>query len=84
MDRLAWLYHLTPAEARVCVALFQAGSVDGAAEAAGLTRHTVRSHLKRAYAKAGVSTQGQLLQKMAGSLWLMMAQDVHPAAPPDA
>jgi DNA-binding CsgD family transcriptional regulator len=61
---------LTPAEARVCESLFRTGSVDAVAEDLNLTRNTVRSHLKSIYAKFGVVSQGQLMQRLANSLRL--------------
>lgn len=68
IDRLALLYRLTPAEARVCEAIFRLGSVDGTANDLCLTRNTVRSHLKSIYAKFGVVSQGQLMMRLANSL----------------
>jgi DNA-binding CsgD family transcriptional regulator len=67
VERLAWLYRLTPAEARICEALYRVGSVESAARALNLTRHTVRSHLKSVYSKFGVATQAQLMQRLATS-----------------
>lgn len=67
VDRLAWLYDLTPAEARICEALYRTGSIDAAALELHLTRHTVRSHLKTIFVKFGVGTQGQLMQRLANS-----------------
>jgi DNA-binding CsgD family transcriptional regulator len=80
LDRLAWLYRLTPAEVRVCEALYGAGSVESAANAMSLTRHTVRTHMKSIYAKFGVATQGQLMQKLANSVWLAEGRGSTPAA----
>ena len=70
LQRLSWLYGLTPAEIRVCESLYQAGSVDAVAEHLHLTRNTVRSHLKTIFSKFGVSTQGQLMQQLANSVRL--------------
>lgn len=70
VERLAWLYRLTPAEARVCDTIFRLGSVDSTAEELCLTRNTVRSHLKSIYSKFGVASQGQLMQRLANSLRL--------------
>jgi DNA-binding CsgD family transcriptional regulator len=71
LSRLAWLYRLTAAEARVCEALFRVGSVDAAAEDLQLSRNTVRSHLKNIYSKFGIATQGQLMQRLGSSLRLV-------------
>jgi len=67
VDRLAWLYRLTPAEARVAAAVYRVGSVDATAAELNLTRNTVRSHLKSLYAKFGVASLGQLMQRLANS-----------------
>lgn len=71
LSRLAWLYRLTTAESRVCESLFRVGSVDAVAEDLHLTRNTVRSHLKNIYAKFGIVTQGQLMQRLATSFRLV-------------
>ena len=71
LSRLAWLYRLTTAESRVCESLFRVGSVDAVALDLHLTRNTVRSHLKNIYAKFGIATQGQLMQRLATSLRLI-------------
>jgi DNA-binding CsgD family transcriptional regulator len=68
LDRLSWLYRLTPAEARICESLYRMGSIDSAAQDLSLTRNTVRSHLKSIYGKFGVATQGQLIQRLANSV----------------
>ncbi len=65
VERLTWLYQLTPAEARTCEALYQAGSVEAAAGLLSLTQHTVRSHLKSVYPKFGVASQSQLMRRLA-------------------
>ena len=70
LERLAWLYRLTPAEIRICESLYRNGSIDSAAEDLHLTRNTVRSHLKSIYGKFGVATQGQLMQRLANSATL--------------
>jgi DNA-binding CsgD family transcriptional regulator len=70
LERLAWLYRLTPAEIRICESLYREGSIDSAAENLHLTRNTVRSHLKSIYGKFGVATQGQLMQRLANSATL--------------
>jgi DNA-binding CsgD family transcriptional regulator len=69
-ERLAWLYRLTAAELRICEAIHREGSVETAALSLSLTQHTVRSHLKNVYTKFGVATQGQLMQRLAGSFRL--------------
>jgi DNA-binding CsgD family transcriptional regulator len=71
LERLTWLYGLTSAEARICEVLYRAGSVEACAQSLCLTRHTVRSHLKSIYRKFSVSTQSQLVQRLASSIRLV-------------
>lgn len=68
LEQLMRLYSLTPAEARVCDALFRLGAVDETAEELCLTRNTVRSHLKSIYSKFGLTTQAQLMRRLANAV----------------
>lgn len=70
-ERLAWLYRLTPAELRVCEALYATGTIVDAAIRLGLAHQTIRSHLKSIYAKFGVTSQVRLMQKLANTLWMV-------------
>jgi DNA-binding CsgD family transcriptional regulator len=54
-------YGLTPAEAQLACALAKGDSVEAYGAAHGLTRNTVRTHLKRALAKTGTHRQSQLV-----------------------
>jgi DNA-binding CsgD family transcriptional regulator len=51
---------LTPAEARVALALHACNDVEVAAPHLGLAPATVRAHVKRVYQKLGISRQGEL------------------------
>lgn len=66
-------YGLTQAEARVVAKLLQGGSLDLVAEQLGVQRETVRSHIKRIYAKVGTTRQSDLvailLRGPAGLRW---------------
>ncbi len=55
------LYHLTPMEARVAIAVAEGHKVEQIAALLQLTRNTVRWYVKQALAKTGVSTQAQLV-----------------------
>jgi len=56
------LYSLTHSEAEI-VRLMSAGqSLEDVARARGITMHTARSHLKRAFSKTGTSRQGELVR----------------------
>ena len=60
-------YGLTGAEARLCQALVRTGSLPGAADELHITRSTARSHLKNIFAKLGVTSQVQLVTRIAAS-----------------
>lgn len=66
---LAGLFDLTPGEARVARAIAQGETVESAAAAAGLSRETVRFHLKRVLAKVGVSRQADLVALLSGAVF---------------
>lgn len=59
------LYDLTPAESRIAAALLGGMSVDAIAAAFGNSRETIRSHLKRVFAKTGSSGQADLVSRLA-------------------
>ena len=56
------LYRLTPAEARLVVALAQGERLESAAQALGVTLGTGRTYLKRVFLKMGVSRQVDLMR----------------------
>lgn len=60
------LFDFTPAEARVALALGEGASVDDAAQRLGVSRETVRSHLRAIFSKTGVSRQSALVRLLAG------------------
>jgi len=68
-------YGLTGAEARLCQALIRTGSLPSAADELRISRSTARSHLKNIFAKLGVTSQVQLVTRLAaaqvqpGTLW---------------
>jgi len=61
-DRLSALYSLTPTEARVAVHIGRTGTIAGVAASLQLGPETVRTHLKRIYAKTGVNRQSALVR----------------------
>jgi DNA-binding CsgD family transcriptional regulator len=63
--RLAALYRLTPAEARLAAKLAEFRSVDQAAADIGVAIHTVRTQLKSIFAKTGAKSQSELLMLLA-------------------
>lgn len=60
------LFDFTPAEARVAIALGEGASIDAAAQRLGVSRETVRTHLRAIFAKTGVSKQSALVRLLAG------------------
>lgn len=66
-DVLAGLFDLTAGEARIARAIAQGETVDSAAASAGISRETVRTHLKHVLAKVGVSRQADLVALLSGA-----------------
>ena len=58
-------YKLTPMELRVLFAIVQVGGVPEAAEALGIAASTVRTHLRRLFAKTGTERQADLVKLVA-------------------
>ena len=63
-QQLAAVFGLTPAEARVALALFEGATPREAAAALGLSPHTVHVHLARIFEKTGANRQAELIQLM--------------------
>lgn len=59
-------YGLTPAEAKVAVALLEAGAAQEVADALKISTHTVNTHIKRIYSKLGVDTRARFVKLMLG------------------
>ncbi|MDO1559674.1 helix-turn-helix transcriptional regulator [Brevundimonas sp. 2R-24] len=55
------VYELTPAEMRVLRCLMDGLTADGLAQALSITIETARTHIRRIYAKMGVSSREQLI-----------------------
>lgn len=73
------LYRLTPAEARVATALIEGRTVDEASAALGLSRHTVRTHVKHVLAKTSARSQTDLVRRvLAGPLALLRVGQAAP------
>jgi DNA-binding CsgD family transcriptional regulator len=64
-QRLAALYALTPAEARLAAKLAALRSVEQAADELCIAVHTARSHLKSIFSKTGAQSQSELLMLLA-------------------
>jgi len=61
-------YGLTHAEARLCKALFETGSLSAARDRLAISLNTGKTHLKNIFAKLGVSSQAQLMQMLAAGI----------------
>jgi DNA-binding CsgD family transcriptional regulator len=61
-QKLRELFGLTPAEARVMLALFEGFTPQEAAENLGVSAHTIRVHLGRIFEKTGVHRQTELVR----------------------
>lgn len=65
---LQGLFDFTPAEARIAAAIGEGQTVEAIAAAGGVSRETVRSHLKAVLGKAGVNRQVDLVRLLAGAI----------------
>jgi len=62
---IAKFYKLTPTELRVLFAIVQVGGVPDVAEAMGISESTVKTHLRRLFAKTGTDRQADLVKLVA-------------------
>jgi DNA-binding CsgD family transcriptional regulator len=62
------LFSFTKAEARLVSILMRGNRLDEAEDELNIRHNTARSHLRSIYAKANVSTQAELLQRLSNSL----------------
>lgn len=63
---LQGLFDLTPAEAKAARALTSGETVNSLAQQLGLSRETIRSHLKSIFGKTGVTRQADLIALLSG------------------
>ena len=63
---IAKTFKLTPSELRVLLAIVEVGGVPETADALGIGRGTVKTHLLRVFAKTGTSRQAELVKLVAG------------------
>lgn len=68
-DILMSLYGLTTAEARLACALSQGHELAELSTEWGLSRETLRTHLKRVLTKTGTSRQSELVRLLTGKPW---------------
>jgi DNA-binding CsgD family transcriptional regulator/PAS domain-containing protein len=67
LEVLAKLYPLTASELRVLQAVVEVGGVPAVAEALGISRATVRTHLHHVFQKTATKRQSELVKLVAGS-----------------
>jgi len=72
---VAGLFDLTAGEARVAREIAKGLSVEETAEICGISRETVRTHLKRTFAKTGTSRQAELVALLTGAVFPGHAKD---------
>ena len=65
-DIMAKFYKLTPTELRVLFAIVQVGGVPDVAQSMGISPSTVKTHLRRLFAKTGTDRQADLVKLVAG------------------
>ena len=65
-EAIAKAYTLTPTELRVFLAVVEVGGVPEVAEALGIAKSTVKTHLSRIYEKTGAGRQADLVKLVAG------------------
>jgi DNA-binding CsgD family transcriptional regulator len=65
-NAIAKLYRLTPTELRVLAGIVQVGGVPEVALAMGISVSTVKTHLRRLFAKTGTDRQADLVKLVAG------------------
>jgi len=58
---LSKAFRLTPSEARIAMFLIEGKSLEEAAHELGVSRETIRSHLKSVFRKTGTHRQGELI-----------------------
>jgi len=63
-QRLRDLFSLTPAEARLALALFEGATLSEAAKALKISRFTAQNHLARVFEKTGANRQAVLIKLM--------------------
>ena len=74
---ISWVmdaYGLTPAEARVALAASSGAAIPVVAMSLRLSQNTIKTHLRRIYAKTGTSRQAELARVIA-SLGLLKSDD---------
>jgi DNA-binding CsgD family transcriptional regulator len=65
VEDLEFFYDLTSAEAAVCERLCRSKRLSGVADELGVSLNTAKTHLIRSFRKIGVSSQAELLQRLA-------------------
>ncbi len=67
-DLLRSLFQLTRTETEVAMLVMDGQTLDETAEALGVSRNTVRAHLRGVFAKTGATRQAQLVKTLLNSV----------------
>ena len=73
-------YKLTPTELRVLLAIVQVGGVPKVSEAMGISVSTVKTHLRRLFAKTGTDRQADLVKLVAAYANPLFVSSVRPSS----
>ena len=71
-QKLRDIFGLTPAEARLALALFEGANLSEAAETLGISRFTAQNHLSRTFEKTGTNRQAVLIKLMMQAVGLQL------------
>jgi DNA-binding CsgD family transcriptional regulator len=77
---IAKSYKLTPMELRVLLAIVQVGGVPKVSEAMGISVSTVKTHLRRLFAKTGTVRQADLVKLVAAYANQLFVSSVQPSS----
>ncbi len=62
---LVGLFDLSPQQARIALLLFEGDPTNDIGDRLGITRHTLKTHLRRLFAKLGITRQTELMRLLA-------------------
>ena len=66
-DMIQQVFHMTPMEARTAVAMMRGTGAGAAAKQLGVGVETIRTQMKRVFAKTGTAKQSQFIQRILGT-----------------
>ena len=75
VEQLQKYFSFTKAEAKVAQAMFVHNNMQASADSLSISINTVRTHLRRVYEKANISTQSELMRMLSSALRSELAND---------